>query len=122
MVQPGEQIVILKIQRLGPRWTNPPSCSRPLRVVVSGQAAHDLLTKSRVQLHHSYLQVYFHFDHPKIEREKLAEARQELKARLEKGERGLTIQGLMVVQIQRPYLWRDPFIIHVPAPNPTANS
>ncbi len=62
--QPGEQIVILKIQRLGPRWTNPPSSSRPLRVVVSGQAARDLLTKLRFQLHHFYLQVYFHFDHP----------------------------------------------------------
>ncbi len=31
VVPPGEQIVILKIQRLGPRWTNPPSSSRPLR-------------------------------------------------------------------------------------------
>ncbi len=67
-------------------------------------------------------QVYFHFDRLKKERQKLAEAHQELKARREKGEGGLTIQGLMVVQIQRSLLWRDAFIIQVPAPNPTANA
>ncbi len=78
---------------------------------VSDQAARNLLIKSRFQLCNLYPQVYFHFDSPQKEWEKLAEARQELKARREKGEKGLTIQGLMVVQIQRPYLWRDPFII-----------
>ncbi len=40
----------------------------------------------------------------------------------EKRERGLIIQGLMVVKIQRPYLWRDPFFIRVPAPSCTANA
>ncbi len=78
--------------------------------------------KSRFQLCNLYPQVYFHFDRPKKEREKLADSRQELKARREKGERGLIIQGLMVVKIQRPYLWRDSLIIHVPAPSPTANA
>ncbi len=78
--------------------------------------------KSRFHLRSLYPQAYFHFDRPKKEREKLVEARQELKAHRKKGERGLTIPGLMVVQIQRPYLWRDPPITHVPAPNPTANA
>ncbi len=71
---------------------------------VSDQSARDLLTKSRFQLCNLYPQVYFHFDSPQKGRGKLAEARQELKARREKGAKGLTIQGLMVVQIQRPYL------------------
>ncbi len=35
VVPPGEQIVILKTQRLGPRGINPPTSPRPLRVVVS---------------------------------------------------------------------------------------
>ncbi len=117
MVPPGEQIVILKTQRLGPCGTNPPTSPRPLRVVVSDQTARDLLMKSRLQLCNLYPQVYFRFDCTEKEREKLAEARQELKARREKGERGLIIQGLMVVEIQR-----DPLIILVPAPSPTANA
>ncbi len=108
-----------KTQRLGPCGTNPPTSSRPLGVVVSDQAARDLLIRSRFQLCSFYHQVYFRFDCTKKEREKLAEARQELKARREKGERGLIIQGLVVVEIQRPYLWRDPLIIHAPAPPPT---
>ncbi len=82
-----------------------------------------MLMKSRFQLHSLYPQAYFNFDRPEKENEKLAEACQELKAHREKkGERGLTIPGLMVVQIQRPYLWRDPPNTHVPAPNPTAHA
>ncbi len=88
---------------------------------VSDQSARDLLTKSRFQLCNLFPSL-FSFRLPQKERGKLAEARQELKALREKGEKGLTIQGLMVVQIQRPYLWCDPFIIQVPAPNPTANA
>ncbi len=103
------------------QW-RPPTYTRPLRAIVSDQAVRDLLMKSRFQLCNLYPQVYFYFVRTKKEREKLEEVRQELKARREKGGRGLTIQGLMVVQIQRPYLWRDPFIIQVPAPNPTTNS
>ncbi len=61
---------------------------------VSDQSARDLLTKSRFQLCNLYPQVYFHFDSPQKE----------------KWEKELTIQGIVVVQIQRPYLWRDPFI------------
>ncbi len=85
MVPPGKQIVILKTQRLGPRGTNPPTSPRPLRVVVSDQTARDLLMKSRFQLCNLYPQVYFYFDRTKKEREKLAEARKEIKARREKG-------------------------------------
>ncbi len=102
MDPPGEQIVILKTPRLGPRGTNPPTSPRPLRVDVSDQAARGLLMKPRFQLCNLYPQVCFHFDRPKKEKEKLAEVRPELKARREKGERGLVIQGLMVVKIQRP--------------------
>ncbi len=43
-------------------------------------------------------------DSPLKERQKLAEARLELKARIAKGERELTIQDLKVVKTQRPYL------------------
>ncbi len=50
VVPHGEQIVILKTPRLGPRGTNPPTSPRPLRVVVSDQTARDLLMKSRFQL------------------------------------------------------------------------
>ncbi len=105
----GEQIVILKTQRLCPRGTNPSTSPRPLRVVVSDQAARDLLVKSRFRLCNPYPKVYFYFGRTKKEREKLAKARHELKARREKGERELIIQCLIVVQIRRTYLWRDPF-------------
>ncbi len=59
VVPPGKQILILKTQRLGPRGANPPTSALPLRVVVSDQAAHDLLMKSRFQLCNLYLQVVF---------------------------------------------------------------
>ncbi len=114
-------IVILKTQRLGPRRANPPTSPRPLMVVVSDQAVRDLLMKSLFQLCNLYPQVYFHFDRPIKEREKLAEACQELNARREKGERGLTIQGHVVVKIQLLYQWHDNSLSmsQPPTPPPT---
>ncbi len=70
--------------------------------------------KSRFHLRGSHPSIYFHVDRPLKERQKLAEARLELKARIAKGERGLTIQDLKVVKTQRPNLWHDPLVIHVP--------
>ncbi len=87
---------------------------RPLKVVLSETAMRDLLMKSRFHLRGSHPSIYFHVDRPLKERQKLAEARLELKARIAKGERGLTIQDLKVVKTQRPYLWHDPLVIHVP--------
>ncbi len=48
MVPAGEQIVILKAQRLGPPGTNPPTSPGPVTFVVSDQAARNLLRKSRM--------------------------------------------------------------------------
>ncbi len=114
IVPPGEVITILKAHRLGPRVANLPNSPRPLKVVLSETAMWDLLTKSRFHLRGSYPSTYFHVDHPLKKRQKLAEARLELKARIAKGESGLTIQDLKVVKTQRPYLWHDPLVIHVP--------
>ncbi len=69
--------------------------------------------KSRFHLRGYHLSIYLSVDRPLKERQKLAEARLELKARIAKGERGLTIQVLKVVKTQRPYLWHDPSVIHV---------
>ncbi len=71
MVPPGEQIVILKNQRLDPRGINPPTFPRPLSGVVPDQTARVLLMKSRFQLCNLDPQVYFHFGRTKKEREKL---------------------------------------------------
>ncbi len=87
---------------------------RPLRIILLDQKTREVLLESRFQLCKFCPQIYIHFDSPKSEGETLGVAQQELKAR----ERGLTIQGVMVVQAQRPYLWGDPFIIQIPAPNP----
>ncbi len=72
------------------------------------------LMKSRFHLRGSHPSIYLHVDRPLKERQKLVEARLEPKARIAKGERGLNIQDLKVVKTQRPYLWHDPFVIHVP--------
>ncbi len=109
-----ELIFILKTHRLCPRVANLNNSPRPLKVVLSGTAMRDLLMKSRFHLHGSHPSIYLHIDHPLKERQKLAEARLGLKARTAKGERGLTVQDLKVVKTQRPYLWYDPLVIHVP--------
>ncbi len=70
--------------------------------------------KSRFHLRGSHLSIYFYVDRPLTERQKLTEPRLELKARIAKGEKLLTIQDLKVVKTQRPYLWHDPLVIHVP--------
>ncbi len=64
----------------------------------------DLLMKSRFHPRGSDPSIYFHVNRPLKERQQLAEARLELKARIAKGERGLTIQDLKVVKTQQPYL------------------
>ncbi len=108
IVPPAEVIIILKTHRLGPRDANLSNSPRPLKVVHSETAKRDLLMKSRLHLRGSHSSIYFHVDRSLKERQKLAEARLELKARMAKGERGLTIQDLKVVKAQRPYLWHDP--------------
>ncbi len=114
IVPPGEVIIVLKTHRLCPRVANVPNSPRPLKVVLSETAMRDLLMKSRFHLRGSHPSIYSHVDRPLKERQKLAEARLELKARIAKGERGLTIQDLKVVKTQRPYLCHDPLVIHVP--------
>ncbi len=68
-------------------------------VVVPDQTTRDLLMKSRFKLRNPHSRACRHFDRLKSETKKLAEAHQELKARREKGVRGLTIQGLIMVHI-----------------------
>ncbi len=69
----------------------------------------------------SHPSICFHVDRTLKERQKLAEDRLELKARIAKGERRLTIQGLKVVKTQRPYLWHVPLVIHVPPSIPVGD-
>ncbi len=87
IVPPGEVIIAPKTHRLGPRVANVPNLPRPLKVVLSETAMRDLLMKPRVQLRGSHPSIYFHVDRPLKERQKLAEVRLELKARIAKGER-----------------------------------
>ncbi len=75
-----------------------------MKVVLSETAKWDLLMKSRFHLRGSHPSIYFHVDRPLKERQELAEARLELKARIAKGERGLTVQDLKVMKAQRPYV------------------
>ncbi len=70
--------------------------------------------KTRFHLRGSDPSNYFHVDRPLKERQKLAEARLELKARIAKGERGLILQDLKVAKTERPYLWHEPLVIYVP--------
>ncbi len=114
IVPPGEVFIILKSHRLGPRVENLPNSPRPLKVVLSETTMRDLLMKSRFNLRNSHPSIYFHVDRPLTERQKLADSRLELKARIAKGKKGLTIQDLTVVKTQRPYLWQDPLVIHAP--------
>ncbi len=114
----GEVIIILKTHRLGSRVANVPNSPRPLKVVLSETAMRDLLMKSRFHLRGSHPSIYLHVDRPLIERQKLAEARLDLKARTAKGERELTIQDLKVVKTQLPYLLHGPLVIQVPPSKP----
>ncbi len=81
----------------------------------------DRLMKSRFHLRGSHPSIYFHVNRPLKDRQKLAEVRLELKARIAKGERGFTIHDLKVVKTQRPYLCHDPLVIYVPPSIPVGD-
>ncbi len=78
----GERIVILNSQTVRSPWDKPSYLPRHLGFWVSDHSARDLLMKSRLQLRNLYPQVNFHFYLPKRERQKMAEARRELKVRI----------------------------------------
>ncbi len=62
----------------------------------------DRLMKRQCHLRGSHPSIYFNVERPLKERQTLAEASLELKARIVKVERGLSIQNLKVVKTPRP--------------------
>ncbi len=121
IVPPGEVISILKTHRLGPRVANVPNSpgalkKGPIRHSSAGSISEVPLPSPWLPPEHLFL------CRPSWkERQKLATACQEMKARIAKGERRLTIQDLKVVKTQRPYLWHDPLVIHIPPSIPVGD-
>ncbi len=71
-----------------------------------------LLMKSNFHLRTSHPSIYFHVDRPL--KTEIGRAPPGTEARIANGARGLTTEDLKVVKTQRPYLWHDPLVIHVP--------
>nr|VZI54263.1 unnamed protein product [Spirometra erinaceieuropaei] len=99
MLQPTEDVTVLKAFRLGSRTTAAPQTRpRPLKLVLGSNEQTKLILSRRFRLKHSHKGVFFQPDYSPAERMKRRELVLELSTRQTNGEKDLTIYNDRIVK------------------------
>ncbi|BHF63434.1 hypothetical protein SprV_0200642600 [Sparganum proliferum] len=106
MLQPTEDVTVLKAFRLGSRTTaDPQKRPRPLKIVLGSNEQAKLILSRRFRLKHSHKGVFFQPDYSPAERMKRHELVQELRTRQTNGQKNLTIYKDRIVKRPSDPLW-----------------
>nr|VZI35512.1 unnamed protein product [Spirometra erinaceieuropaei] len=110
LLQPDEEISVLKAFRLGKRSTEPaiPPHPRPLKIVLSCKEHVDLILSRRFRLKYSHQGVFFQPDYTPPERIKRRQLVQELRLRQTNGEQGLVIYNNCIIERPSRFVWTRP--------------
>nr|VZI18907.1 unnamed protein product [Spirometra erinaceieuropaei] len=109
MLQPTEDVTVLKAFRLGSRTTAAPQTRpRPLKLVLGSNEQANLILSRRFRLKHSHKGVFFQPDYSPTERMKRRELVLELRTRQTNGEKDLTIYNDRIVKRHSAPLWIKP--------------
>nr|VZI51737.1 unnamed protein product [Spirometra erinaceieuropaei] len=110
LLQPDEEISVLKAFRLGKRSTEPaiPPHPRPLKIVLSCKEHVDLILSRRFRLKYSHQGVFFQPDYTPPERIKRRQLVQELRLRQTNGEQGLVIYNNCIIERPSRFIWTRP--------------
>ncbi|BHF57396.1 hypothetical protein SprV_0100033700 [Sparganum proliferum] len=125
MLQPTEDVTVLKAFRLGSRTTAAPQTRpRPLKIVLgSNEQAKQILSR-RFRSKHSHDGVFFQPDYSPAERVKRRELVLELRTRQIKGEEDLTIYKDQIVKRYSTPVWIKPIRMtaQIPGNDPDADA
>nr|VZI33913.1 unnamed protein product [Spirometra erinaceieuropaei] len=109
MLQPTEDVTVLKAFRLGSRTNAAPKTRpRPLKIVLGSNEQAKLILFRRFRLKHSHKGVFFQPDYSPAERMKRRELVLELRTRQTNGEKNLTIYKDRIVKRHSAPLWIKP--------------
>ncbi|BHF63055.1 hypothetical protein SprV_0200604400 [Sparganum proliferum] len=109
MLQPTEDVTVLKAYRLGSRTTAAPQTRpRPLKLVLGGSEQAKLILSRLFRLKHSHKGVFFQPDYSPAERMKRRELVLELRTRQTNGDEGLAIYKDQIVKRHSAPLWIKP--------------
>nr|VZI01548.1 unnamed protein product [Spirometra erinaceieuropaei] len=109
MLQPTEDVTVLKAFRLGSRTNAAPKTRpRPLKIVLGSNEQAKLILFRRFRLKHSHKGVFFQADYSPAERMKLRELVLELRTQQTNGEKNLTIYKDRIVKRHSAPLWIKP--------------
>ncbi|MGL5232939.1 MAG: hypothetical protein ACRC7W_06380 [Fusobacteriaceae bacterium] len=109
LLRGDERIEICKAIRLGRErsMTSP----RPLKLILRSKEQRDFLLQRKSILNEGGFKVFFQQEYSPREREKYRELYQQMKMRMQCGEKYLTIRNGEIVKKEYSYLWTSPVVI-----------